>query len=139
MFRLVPGDPHPVAYLRVLLGVQMCVRFFGAGPWDDLGRAWVRAYPLASAPRETRELAERSLPLLPRIAELCLLTPMRAFGDRPLVALVDPLRVRPDALARLAQEAGGALTTSSHWVRTRRAASARADELPRSDGAGALG
>src|SRR5207245_6718199 len=49
--------------------------------------------------------------------ELCLLAPMRGFGGRPLVALVDPLRVRPEALARLAREAGGALTTSSHWVR----------------------
>jgi hypothetical protein len=117
VFRLTPGDPHPVAYLRVLLGVQMCVRFFGAGAWDDLARAWVHAYPLESAPAETRALAERSLPLLPRIAELCLLAPMRGFGGRPLVALVDPLRVRPDALARLAREAGGALTTSSHWVR----------------------
>ena len=95
----------------------MCVRFFGAGPWDDLARAWLRAYPLASAPEDTRALAERSLPLLPRIAELCLLSPMRGFGGRPLVALVDPLRVRPDALARLAQEAGASLTTSSHWVR----------------------
>lgn len=117
VFRLAPGDPHPVAYLRVLLGVQMCVRFFGAGPWDDLGRAWVDAYPLASAPPETRALAEWSVPLLPRIVELCLLAPMRSFGGRPLVAFVDPLRVRPDALARLSQEVGGALTTSSHWVR----------------------
>jgi hypothetical protein len=116
VFHLVPGDPHPVAYLRVLLGVQMCVRFYGAGPWDELGRAWVRAYPLASAPHVTRALVEGSLPLLPRIAELCLLAPMRSLGGRPLVRLVDPLRVRPDALARLSQEAGGALTTSSHWV-----------------------
>jgi hypothetical protein len=117
VFRLTPGDPHPVAYLRVLLGVQMCVRFYGAGPWDDLGRAWIRAYPVASAPRATRELVERSLPALPRIAELCLLAPMRAFAGRPLVALVDPLRVRPDALMALAREAGPALTASSHWVR----------------------
>ena len=42
---------------------------------------------------------------------------MRAFGGKPIAALVDPLRVRPDALARLAHEAGGALTTSSHWIR----------------------
>jgi hypothetical protein len=117
VFRLNPGDPHPVAYLRVLLGVQMCVRLFGAGPWDDLGHAWVRAYPLDAAPADTRALAERSLPLLPRIAELCLLTPMRAFGGKPLVALVDPLRVRPDALEQLEREAGGALTTSSYWIR----------------------
>jgi hypothetical protein len=117
VFRLTPGDPHPVAYLRVLLAVQMCVRFYGAGPWDDLGRAWVVSQPVAAAPSDARELIERSLPLLPRIAELCLLAPMRGFGGRPLTALVDPLRVRPDALARLAQEAGGSLTTSSDWVR----------------------
>jgi hypothetical protein len=95
----------------------MCVRFFGAGPWDDLARAWVAAYPVASASPETRALVERSLPLLPHIAELCLLSPMRCFGGRPLVALVDPLQVRPDALTRLAQEAGPALATSSHWLR----------------------
>lgn len=117
VFRLTPGDPHPIAYLRVLLGIQMCVRFFGAGPWDDLGRAWVAAYPVASAPRDVRELVERSVPLLPRIAELCLLAPMRGLGGRPIAALVDPLRVRPDALAGLAKEAGGSLTTSSDWVR----------------------
>jgi hypothetical protein len=34
-----------------------------------------------------------------------------------LAALVDPRRGRPDELARLAQEAGGSLTTSSHWLR----------------------
>jgi hypothetical protein len=117
VFRLVPGDPHPVAFLRVLLGVQMCVRCFGAGPWDELGRAWVRGYTLESAPPDTRMLAERSLPLLPRIVELCLLTPMRAFGGKPIVALVDPLRVHPDALEQLERDAGGALTTSSYWVR----------------------
>ena len=83
VFRHLAGDPHPIAYLRVLLNVQMCVRFFGAGPWDDLARAWVRAYPLTGASPETRSLIERSVPLLPRIAELCLLTPMRAFGGQP--------------------------------------------------------
>jgi hypothetical protein len=103
--------------LRVLLGVQMCVLCFGAGPWDDLGHAWVRAYPLESGPPDTRTLAERSLPLLPRIAELCLLTPMRTFGGEPIVALVDPKRVRPDALGQLERDAGGALTTSSYWIR----------------------
>jgi len=118
VFRLAAGDPHPVAYLRVLLGVQMCVRFYGAGPWDDLGRAWVRAYPVESAAPEARSLVERSLPFLPRIAELCLLAPLRGLGGKPLTALVDPLRVRPDELARLARDAGGALTTSSHWIRT---------------------
>ena len=39
MFRRIPGDPHPVAYIRVLLGAQMCIRFYFAGPWDDMARA----------------------------------------------------------------------------------------------------
>ena len=117
-FRHVPGDPHPIAYLRVLLGVEMCVRFFGAGPWDDLAKAWRAAYAITSAPPDTRPLLEASVPLLPRIAELCLLEPLAAFGRRPLTALVDPLEVRPDALARLARDAGAALQTSPHWLRT---------------------
>jgi hypothetical protein len=117
VFRHVAGDPHPIAYVRVLLGVQMCVRFYGAGPWDDLARAWVRAYPLGRAEPATRSLLERSLPLLPRIVEICLRTPMRAFGGRPLAAIVDPARVRPDNLTRLASQAGGGLYTSPHWLK----------------------
>jgi hypothetical protein len=117
VFRQIPGDPHPLPFLRVLLVVQMAVRFFGVGPWDELARAWKRAYPLTAAPPAVRALVERSLAHLPRLAELCLLTPMRAFGDRPLAALVDPLRVRPDALAQLARESGPALRTSPHWLR----------------------
>lgn len=118
VFRHTPGDPHPIAYVRVLVMVESCVRWYGAGPWQELRAAWVRGHPLTGAPPPTRALLEASMPLLPRIAELCLLTPMRAFGGRPLVALADPLRVRPDALARLEQEAGPALTTSPHWLRT---------------------
>jgi hypothetical protein len=117
VFRHLVGDPHPIAYLRVLLNVQLCVRWFGAGPWDDLARAWRLSYPLSDASPETRRLVEGSLPLLPRIADLCLLAPMRAFGGKPLSAIVDPRAVGPDALARLEREAGPALRTSSHWLR----------------------
>jgi len=120
VFRHLPGDPHPVAYIRVLLGCQMCIRAFGgagAGPWDDLARAWAGAYRLTEASSETRALLEASLPLLPRIVDICLLAPLRAFGGRPLTALIDPRRVRPDALAKLALEAGPALYTSPHWLR----------------------
>jgi hypothetical protein len=111
-----PFDPHPIAHLRVLLGTAMAVRFYGAGPWDGLARAWLVAHPVSRAPSDVRPLIERSIPRLPRIAEVCLLAPMRAFGGRPLTAFVDPLRVRPDALAALAREAGPSLGTSSHWL-----------------------
>jgi hypothetical protein len=119
VFSLVPGDPHPLAYLRVLLATELTERTFGpSGPWNDLARAWVSSYPLADASPSVRALIEESIPLLGRIAELCLLAPMRAFEGRPLVELVDPLRVRPEALAELERTAGPALTTSPHWVRT---------------------
>ncbi|HEX9782576.1 MAG TPA: hypothetical protein VGA56_07580, partial [Opitutaceae bacterium] len=36
VLRHLPGDPHPISYLRVLLGVEMCRQFYGAGPWDEL-------------------------------------------------------------------------------------------------------
>ena len=42
---------------------------------------------------------------------------MRAFGGKAIAALVDPQRVRPGALEQLERDAGGALTTSSYWIR----------------------
>ena len=117
VFQPRPGDPHPTPYVRVLLGTEMCTRFFGAGPWDELASAWTRSYPLENATKYgTEDLLRRSLPLLPRVVELCLRTPMRAFGGRPLMSLVDPGRVKPEALAQLELRAGGALHTSQHWI-----------------------
>jgi hypothetical protein len=118
VFDLRLGDPHPVPYLRVLLGVVMSRRFYGAGPWDDLGDAWQAAYPLDSAPRSSRVLIDASLPLLDRAVELTLRTPARCFGGRALVELVDPARVSPAQLAALARTAGAALGTSTHWLGT---------------------
>ncbi|HKG32863.1 MAG TPA: hypothetical protein VKB22_03960 [Gemmatimonadales bacterium] len=117
VFQLRPGDPHPIPYIRVLLGTEMCTRFFGAGPWDDLASTWTRSYPLENAAGHgTEALLRRSLPLLPRVVELCLRTPMRAFGGRPLISLLDPGRVKPEALAQLELRAGGGLHTSQHWI-----------------------
>jgi hypothetical protein len=116
VFRYPLGDPHPIPYVRVLFGATMCRAAFGTGPWDDLADAWVRGYPLDQAPEGTREVIEASLPVLPRLAELCLLAPRRAFGGRPLVALVNPADVRPDALARLEAEAARGKDRSVHWI-----------------------
>jgi hypothetical protein len=116
IFTQTPGDPHPLAYLRVLLNTQMCGRFYGIGPWDALSEAWRAAHPLANAPEETRAIIQSSVELLPRIVDLCLLREMKAFGNRPLAKLVDPLRVSPNALHRLSQEAGAALFTSPYLI-----------------------
>lgn len=116
VFRYQLGDPHPVSYLRVLLGVEMCRRFYGRGAWDELGAAWVERYSLSLADPAVRDLILASRPLLASIVETCLLKPMRAFGQRPLANRIDPGRVSPASLRALEASAGGSLFTSSRWI-----------------------
>jgi hypothetical protein len=118
VFRHIPHDPHPIGYVRVLLGVEMCRQFYGAGPWDDLARSWIQLYPLERAPQATRSLLAASIPVLPQVVRLTLREPMRAFEGRPLVGLINPERVRPEALLAMEQQLGAALYTSMHWIWT---------------------
>jgi hypothetical protein len=118
VFRFSPGDPHPISYIRVLLGVEMCRQFYGGGPWDDLAQAWTELYAVSRARATTGALLRSSLPLLPRIAQLTLREPMRAFDGRPLSALINPERVKPETLRAMEQELGPALYTSMHWIWT---------------------
>jgi hypothetical protein len=116
VFSILPGDPHPASYLRLRLGVAMCRATYGDGPWDALERAWCRQYPLKLAPAETREFFEESVALLPRATSLILKSPYRAFGNRPLVAIVNPERVSPRALEELERAAGDAAWSSPYWI-----------------------
>jgi hypothetical protein len=118
VFRHAPHDPHPIGYIRVLLGVEMCRQFYGAGPWDDLARSWMQFYPLERAPHATRALLAASVPLLPQVVRITLLEPVRAFAGRPLVTLINPERVRPEVLLAMEQQLGAALYTSMHWIWT---------------------
>ncbi len=115
-FMLIPGDPHPVAHLRVLLGVAMCRRAFGDGRWDRLAASWNATHTAAAADRDVRPIIDASLPALGAIVEAVLYKPFRAFGNRPLVALVDPSRVSPTALDRLRRDIGHDGMRSRHWM-----------------------
>jgi hypothetical protein len=116
VFQHTPRDPHPICYLRVLLGAESCRYFYGAGPWDALATSWTAVYPISRANARTRQLVQQSIPLLPRIARLTLDTPQRCFGGRPLRALIPPERVSPAALRALDARLGMSLYTSMHWV-----------------------
>jgi hypothetical protein len=118
VYRHHPGDPHPVSWLRVLLGVEMCRSAYGSGPWDELAAVWTELYPAERAPAACAALLRDSVPHLPRLAELTLRTPLTCFGGRPLTAIVDPERVSPRALLAMEAELGGALYTSMHWIWT---------------------
>lgn len=116
VFRHTPGDPHPISFLRVLLGVSQCRAVYGRGPWDDLADSWRARYPLAGAPERVRPLLEGSLPHLDTIGRLTLETRLPAFAGRAVTDWVDPGRVSPGALWDLEREAGPALFVSPFWA-----------------------
>jgi hypothetical protein len=116
VFQLLPGDPHPTAWLRVLLNVACCRHCYGQGPWDDLEAVWLADYPLARASSDLRQLYEACQRALPEVVNITLQKAFHAFGGRSLSRLIDPMRVSPAALARLRHEAGDAALTSSYWA-----------------------
>jgi hypothetical protein len=118
VFRYLPGDPHPISYLRVMLGVEMCRRFYGMGPWDELATAWQELYPIRQAPTYSSSLVAAILPVLPRIVDVALLTPLACFRGLRLADIVDPQRVAPAALRELQHKGAGGIFTSSHWIWT---------------------
>ena len=69
VFRYSPLDPHPISYLRVLLGTAMCRVSYGAGPWDQMERVWKQKYALQNAKPEVRKLIKLSFPVLTEIAK----------------------------------------------------------------------
>lgn len=112
------GDPHPIGYLRTLLGCAFCRQAFGAGPWDDLESAMRTSFPLDRADATVRRLVERSGRVLPGVADACLTSPVPALTGRPMTSVIDPARVAPGALGQLERTAGPNLWVSPHWRRT---------------------
>lgn len=115
--RIRPGDPHPPAWLRVLLNVELCRAWFGAGPWDDLGEAWRSRHDPSRLTDPDAQVATASRAVLPEIAEACTRYSYRSFGRRPISALADPRRVSPVTLAEFSRAAGESLLTSSFLAR----------------------
>ncbi|MDL9938655.1 hypothetical protein QSJ18_18065 [Gordonia sp. ABSL1-1] len=109
------GDPHPIGWLRVLLGVAMCRNAFGTGPWDELERALISAHSPATADASTAPLLRRSHDRIRAIAEACLSAPVPGLGGRSITTVADPQRVSPQALSELERLTGPALWTSPHW------------------------
>lgn len=110
------GDPHPISYLRVLLGTEMCRQCFGLGPWDDLERAWIDFYQIKNSGSHAALVIQACLSVLPQAVEIILKQRFRAFGGRALTEIVNPLRVRPDELAKLEYVAGPALFSNHAWI-----------------------
>lgn len=118
ILRWPAGDPHPIGFLRTLLGCAFCRQVFGAGPWDDLENAVRVSFPLDRADATVRRLLDRSQRVLPAVADACLTTPVPGIAGQPMTSVIDPARVSPSALAQLERAGGAALWVSPHWRRT---------------------
>ena len=117
VYRTRLGDPHPFPFVRVLFNVELCRRWFGAGPWDDLAAAWRQRHEPERAGGEAGALTRASMAALSDVVDVCTRAPMAAFGGAPLAALLDPRRVAPAALESLARQAGPSLLSSAYLRR----------------------
>ena len=84
-FSFCPCNPHPISYIRVLLGVEMCRQFFGTGPWDNLAYSWQHSHLFRLCRSYSTGNLTRFFITMPKISELVLSTPMQAFGGKALV------------------------------------------------------
>jgi hypothetical protein len=116
VYHWAEDDPHPVGWLRVLLGASMCQVCYGQGPWVEFAESWIARYPTAKAPAEVRSLLRNSTQTLPALAQAILYQPYAAFRGKSLAELIDPQRVSPLALMQMERAAGAALYTSPAWT-----------------------
>ncbi len=116
VFAFRPNDPHPISYVRVLMGLEMCRQFFGAGPWDELETAFKSDYDIDGVNYPSVRLIKLCVSALPDVVKLILKNPFRSFGGRSLSQIIDPVKVSPKELEKLEYIAGPALFTSHAWI-----------------------
>lgn len=113
VFRFISGDPHPISFLRVMLGITCCQEAFGNGVWDEMAASWRQKHNLAMAKPFPRGLIEASLPTLPGLAQLLLHTPLHAFRKKSLAECISIDAVHPRQLANTARQYGSSFYTSA--------------------------
>jgi hypothetical protein len=109
-------DPHPISYIRVLMNIEMCRQFYGAGPWDNLEESFKNDYDINLVSFASVGLIRICIDALPELVRLVLQHPCRAFGNRSLSQVIPPERVSPRELGKLEYLAGPALFTSHAWI-----------------------
>ncbi len=113
VFRYSPGDPHPISFLRVLIGTECCRQAFGDGVWNKMRNHWMQKHPVAAARPAAEQLIRASLPVLPKIVHLLLHYPFRGFRGKSISQCIDVAAVHPAHLERQAGIYGSAFYTSA--------------------------
>jgi hypothetical protein len=116
VFAYDPQDPHPIAYVRVLLNIEMCRQFYGNGPWDDLQDSFKNDYDIDLVNFPSVGLIRKCVDALPDAVSILLKSAYRAFGNKSLSRLIPPERASPKELEKLEYLAGPSLFTSHAWI-----------------------
>ena len=99
VYRILPSDPHPPPYLRVLLAFECCRQLWGRGIWNVWEEEWRRLYPLGPrVPPGTRRVLRAIEANLNRLADALLSTRFVALSRRRLTDLFDLSAVNPERL-----------------------------------------
>lgn len=101
VFMYDENDPHPIAYLRVLLNCAMCTVLYGNGPWQQMEEQWKVNHPLKDAGKEANGIIVRSIPHLQTIAKIILQTRQKAFAGKAVSMLIDTAKANPVQLGKI--------------------------------------
>jgi hypothetical protein len=110
------SDPHPICYVRVMMGIEMCRLLYGRGAWDDLEVAFKNDYDIRLVNFSSVKLIQECTAALPDAVRIILKFPYRGFNGKSICDLIDPQRVSPQSLQQLETQAGAALFTSHAWI-----------------------
>ncbi len=116
VFAFHAHDPHPISYVRVIIGIEMCRLFYGSGPWDDLESSFKNDYDINLVNFPSVPLINMCLKAMPDIIPIILKTQYQAFKGQSLSQIIQPDKVSPQALQKLEDTAGPALYTSHGWL-----------------------
>lgn len=116
VFRFFPGDPHPISFLRLLLGIECCRLCFGHGPWDEMRMGWLEKHDIGEAAPELQPLLKASVKVLPLVADIILNHRFPCFKGRALTGYIDPAEVHPDKLAQASKDEGKSFYHSQYLL-----------------------
>lgn len=105
VFSLVPSDPHPPPYVRVLFSFWWCRKQWGRGYWSTLERDWRRLYPLSAAPGHLRKTLQEFQRYIPGVSRVLFRHRFAQLDGRPIPALFRLERLHPRRLHGIVRRA----------------------------------
>lgn len=98
VFRLAGDDPHPVAWIRVLLACGLGQALYPHPQWQALAALWRRLYPLEHCAPATRRLLGRLDAGIAEFVPLLLAHRAPALGGRTLAQVLGAESLQPQRL-----------------------------------------